>query len=40
VAGQTVPNLVIVRVVDGKVSIFNNVGSTNVIADVQGWFGG
>jgi len=38
-AGETVPNLVIVRVNDGKVSMFNHVGSTNVIADVQGWFG-
>ena len=39
-AGETVPNLVIVRVTNGKVSIYNNVGSTNVIADVQGWFTG
>jgi hypothetical protein len=39
-AGEQVPNLVIVRVVNGAVSIYNHVGSTNVIADVQGWFGG
>jgi hypothetical protein len=38
VAGQTIPNLVIVRVSGGKVSIYNNLGSTNVIADIQGWF--
>ncbi|MDQ3895654.1 MAG: N-acetylmuramoyl-L-alanine amidase [Actinomycetota bacterium] len=38
VAGETVPNLVIVRVVNGKVSIYNNTGSTHVVADVQGWF--
>lgn len=39
VAGETVPNLVVVRVQNGRVSIFNNLGSTDVIADVQGWFG-
>ncbi len=38
VAGETVPNLVIVRVQNGKVSIYNNLGSTHVVADVQGWF--
>ncbi len=38
VAGETVPNLVVVRVQNGKVSIFNNAGSTHVVADVQGWF--
>ena len=37
-AGETVPNLVMVRVQNGRVTIFNNVGSTHVIADVQGWF--
>ncbi|MGI8807796.1 MAG: peptidoglycan recognition protein family protein [Acidimicrobiales bacterium] len=40
VAGETVPNLVIVRVQNGKVSIYNNAGATNVVADVQGWFSG
>jgi hypothetical protein len=40
VAGETVANLVVVRVQNGKVSIFNNAGSTHVIADVQGWFSG
>ena len=38
-AGQTVPNMVIVPVgVDGKVSIFNDTGYTDVIVDVLGWF--
>ncbi|MEZ5142857.1 MAG: peptidoglycan DD-metalloendopeptidase family protein [Acidimicrobiales bacterium] len=39
VAGQTVPNLVMARVgPDGKVSIFNNSGNVDVIADVVGWY--
>jgi hypothetical protein len=39
IGGQTVPNLVIARVgVDGKISIYNNVGTVDVIADTQGWF--
>ncbi len=39
VAGQTVPNLVIARIgTGGKVTIYNNLGSTVVVADVQGWF--
>ena len=39
VAGQTIPNLVVVPVgVDGKVSIYNNRGAVDVVADVQGWF--
>jgi len=39
VAGQTVPNLVIARIGSGgKVTIYNNLGSTAVVADVQGWF--
>ena len=37
--GQTVANLVIAKIgTDGKVTIYNNLGSTVVIADVQGWF--
>ncbi|OLD64987.1 MAG: hypothetical protein AUI47_03400, partial [Acidobacteria bacterium 13_1_40CM_2_68_5] len=37
-AGKTVPNLVEVAVgVEGKVSIFNALGSTNVIFDVAGY---
>jgi Fibronectin type III domain len=45
VAGQTVPNRVIVKVgtnaqtsTAGWVSIYNALGSVNVIADVVGWF--
>ena len=39
VAGQTVPNRVIVKVgAGGAVSIFNNVGSVDVVADAGGWF--
>ncbi|MGZ4692267.1 MAG: fibronectin type III domain-containing protein [Acidimicrobiales bacterium] len=39
VAGQTVPNAVTVKLgTAGKVSIFNQLGSTNVIADVVGYF--
>ena len=38
--GQTVPNLVVARVgAGGKVSIYNNAGTTAVVADVQGWYG-
>ncbi|MBJ7608074.1 MAG: hypothetical protein JF887_01400 [Candidatus Dormibacteraeota bacterium] len=37
--GQVVPNRVIVPVgADGKVSIYNWVGSTDVIVDTGGWF--
>ena len=40
-AGATIPNLVIVKVgTDGNVRIFNAAGSTHVIFDVAGWFGG
>ncbi len=40
VAGQTVPNLVVATVgANGRVDIFNNAGTTHVIADVVGWFG-
>ncbi|HET7489529.1 MAG TPA: hypothetical protein VFJ85_16500 [Acidimicrobiales bacterium] len=38
-AGQTVPNLVTVRVgADGKVNLWNAFGSVHVIADVAGWY--
>ena len=38
-AGESVPNLVIVGVsASGKVSFFNANGSTDVIADVVGWY--
>jgi hypothetical protein len=39
VPGQTVPNLVTVAVgTSGKVSIYNSAGSTNVVADIVGWY--
>jgi hypothetical protein len=39
VAGQTVPNMVIVPVgAGGQVSIFNAAGAVEVVADVLGWF--
>ena len=40
VAGQTVPNLVIVKLsATGKIDISNDFGSTSVIVDVVGWYG-
>ncbi len=37
--GQTIPNLVIAKVgAGGQVTIYNDTGSTNLIADVAGWF--
>jgi hypothetical protein len=39
VAGQTVPNLVVVKVGDdGRVNLYNASGSTHVVADVVGWY--
>jgi hypothetical protein len=39
VPGQTVPNLVVVRVPpNGLVNLYNFAGSTHVVADVVGWF--
>jgi hypothetical protein len=39
-AGQTIPNLVVVRVgPNGKLDIFNAAGTTDLIADVVGWYG-
>jgi hypothetical protein len=39
VAGQTVPNLVIVKVgAGGKVNLYSSGGPVHVIADVAGWF--
>jgi hypothetical protein len=38
-AGQTVPNRVIVAIGSGgQVSIFNALGATDVVVDVNGWF--
>ena len=40
VGGQTVPNLVIVKLsAAGKIDISNDFGSTSVIVDVVGWYG-
>ncbi|MFK0238012.1 hypothetical protein [Streptomyces vinaceus] len=36
--GQTVANLVVVPVLDGWVTFYNNSGSTDVIADLNGYF--
>lgn len=39
VAGQTIPNLVVVKVsADGKISMLNAAGATHVILDVAGWY--
>ncbi len=39
VAGQTVPNMVIVPVgSSGQVSLYNNAGSVQLVVDVLGWF--
>jgi len=39
VAGQTIPNMAIVKLgSDGKIAIYNEGGSTQVIVDVVGWF--
>jgi hypothetical protein len=40
VAGQTVPNLVVVQVgSNGKVDVYNAYGYVNVVVDVTGWYG-
>ncbi|MFI7603567.1 hypothetical protein ACIBTV_00400 [Micromonospora sp. NPDC049366] len=40
VAGQTIPNLVMVPVVNGRVNIYNqSSGTVHVIADLAGYFG-
>ena len=39
VAGETVPNLVVVPVgQNGQVALYNYVGSTNVVVDLEGYF--
>ncbi|MBN8888286.1 MAG: hypothetical protein J0I77_21415 [Rudaea sp.] len=39
VSGLTVPNLVVAKLSSGgQVSLYNAIGSTDVIADVAGWF--
>jgi subtilisin family serine protease len=38
-AGQTIPNMAIVKVgVGGKITVYNEQGSTDVVIDVVGWF--
>jgi hypothetical protein len=38
--GDTLPNLVVVRLgADGRLKIYNNLGSVDVLADVFGWYG-
>ncbi|MFF2568361.1 hypothetical protein [Streptomyces sp. NPDC058084] len=37
-AGQTVSNLVVVPVVDGKVTLYNHSGSVDLVADIQGFY--
>jgi hypothetical protein len=38
-AGETRPNLVVVKVgADGKIKIYNNSGSVDVVVDVLGWY--
>jgi hypothetical protein len=40
VAGQTVSNLVVVKVgAGGRLNVYNNAGAVHVIADVAGWYG-
>ncbi|HUN36816.1 MAG TPA: Ig-like domain-containing protein [Trebonia sp.] len=37
--GETIPNLVIVQVgADGKVDLYNNAGTVNLVADLQGYY--
>ena len=39
VAGQTVPNLVVVKLdPSGNVTIYNQAGSVDVVVDVEGWY--
>jgi hypothetical protein len=40
VTGQTAPNLVVVPVVNGKVSFYNYAGSVHLVADVAGYYTG
>ena len=38
-AGQTVPNMIIVKVgANGQITLFNFAGSTDIVVDVLGWF--
>ncbi|WP_441250550.1 hypothetical protein [Kitasatospora sp. McL0602] len=37
-AGQTIPNLVTVPVIDGKVNLYNFLGTTDLVADISGYY--
>ena len=38
-AGQTVPNMVVVKVgADGRINLYNAFGSVDVVIDVMGWY--
>lgn len=37
-AGATVPNLVIVPVINGKIDFFNNLGTVNLLGDIAGYY--
>ena len=37
-AGETIPNLVVVPVVDGKVDFYNKSGSVHLLADITGYY--
>jgi hypothetical protein len=38
---QTIPNMVVVKVGDGgKVNLYNQFGTVDVVVDVAGWYGG
>ncbi|MFF5976846.1 hypothetical protein ACFY7C_35620 [Streptomyces sp. NPDC012769] len=39
-AGQSVPNLVIVPVKDGKITFYNHAGSVDLLADIAGYYTG
>ncbi|MEU6479903.1 hypothetical protein ABZ858_24055 [Streptomyces sp. NPDC047017] len=39
-AGKTISNLVVVPVVDGRITFTNHTGGVQVIADLNGWFSG
>jgi len=39
IAGQTIPNLVIVKLDgNGQIGLFNSAGTTHLLADVSGWY--
>ncbi|MFE1231388.1 N-acetylmuramoyl-L-alanine amidase [Streptomyces sp. NPDC058745] len=37
-AGKTIPNLVVVPVVDGKVRFYNHAGTVDLLADITGYY--